>query len=104
MVADASIILTATVVETTLLAAQGVGVFADLASIHLQNSGVATVVTIRSSLAGSQVYTIQMPTLSNYNLQLPVPRKQATANSAWTAQCSIASTSVTIGAVFVLNS
>lgn len=92
-----------TTTETTLIAAGGAGVFRDLVSLVLSNESAAeTRVDIRDSSAGTIRYSVDLAADGGGAvINLPVPHPQATANNAWTAQLSAASSTVYISAITV---
>lgn len=96
----------ASTAETTIVAAQGSGIFANLYGLTITNNGAATMgVTIRDVAAGTAVLVFQVPATDTRGLMLDVSSAipQATANSAWTATCTPNATSVDITALYFLD-
>jgi len=90
--------------ETTLLAAQGAGIFADLTHLSIFNSSATTVnVELRSVSGGSTTMVFTVPAGGGVVLPFPVPVPQATANSAWSVQASGSVSVLNINAVFTLE-
>lgn len=90
--------LTATT-ETTIAAAVA-SVFNDLYSLVITNTSATGVrVDFRTVAAGAVVFSVWIPATTSLVLPMTVPFKQATVNTAWTAQLSAAVTDVRITAV-----
>lgn len=89
--------LTATT-ETTIVAATA-AIFNDLRGLILTNtSATATRVDFRTVAAGAVVFSVWLPATTTLTVALPVVAKQATVNTAWTAQLGTAVTDVRITA------
>lgn len=94
---EATITLTASVAETTLLAAGAAGVFHDVYMLMLTNTSVtATEVVIRDVTAGGIARSFWVPAQSTVGISLTKPLRQATAANNWTAQCTTSVSSVKI--------
>jgi hypothetical protein len=92
-----------TTAETTLVPAVA-AVFNDIYSITIANtSASAVMVDFRTVAAGAVVESVLVPASSTIQLNPAVPYKQATVNTAWTAQLSAAVTDVRISARVVRN-
>lgn len=102
---DATLTLTTTTTETSLLAASA-STFNDLYGLIVVNTSVtAAEISFRDVLAGSVRFTIYVPAGETRGFMLPESAawKQATVNTAWTAQSSASVTSIKIHALFVKN-
>jgi len=92
-----------TTAETTLVAAVA-AVFTDIYSITIANTSATGVrVDFRTVAAGAIVESVWIPATTTLQLNPYVPYKQATVNTAWTAQLSAAVTDVRISARVVRN-
>lgn len=92
-----------TTTETTLVPAVA-AVFNDIYSITIANTSASAVrVDFRTVAAGAVVESVLVPATSTIQLNPAVPYKQATVNTAWTAQLSAAVTDVRISARVVRN-
>jgi hypothetical protein len=88
--------------QTNLLAAQGVGVFADLISLTVTTeSGTATTVSLSD---GTTTYKIEIPATVGQGAHLawPVPIPATSSNTAWTVTSS-ATVTLDFIAEFILN-
>jgi hypothetical protein len=84
--------------ETTIVAATA-AIFNDLRAVNIANTSATAVrVDFRHVAAGAVVFSVQVPAGDTRTLELPVIAKQATVNTAWTAQLSAAVTDVRITA------
>lgn len=93
--------------ETTIVSAQGSGVFADPYLILIGNSSTtAATVTIKSSSAGATVMAITVPgqAVQGFSGQVDGALPQPTANLPWTATSNQAVSTLTITTAFVKNS
>lgn len=89
-----------TTTETTLIAAGGAGVFNDITDLIVANKSVTdTVVQIRSVTAGAVILEIAVKAGTTEMVAPTGMLKQATANTAWTAQLTVAVTDVRITAI-----
>jgi len=97
-VSQNNITLTSTT-ETSLLAAVA-SLFQDITEMTLTNTSASpTRVDIRTVTAGAVVLSINMVAGATVHLAWKTGLKQATVNTAWTAQCSAAVTDLRITAV-----
>lgn len=94
--------LTASTAETTIIPAIA-STFNDLTGLVITNSGVATVVTIRETTAGNPVFVIPLAATTDRVVISDMFLPQTTVNTNWTAQCSVASTSVVITCTYDKN-
>lgn len=84
--------------ETTIVAAVA-SIFNDLRGMVITNtSATGTRVDIRTVAAGTVVFSVWVPATTTITVSLPVVAKQATVNTAWTAQLGTAVTDVRITA------
>lgn len=84
--------------ETTIVAATA-SIFNDLRALIVTNTSATGVrVDFRTVAAGSVVFSVQVPAGDTRTIELPVVARQATVNTAWTAQLSAAVTDVRITA------
>lgn len=75
--------------ETTIIPAQGSGVFADLVGIMVTNTGSTfTAVTVRDTPNGGTIFAVLIPAGEMRGAIFSTPVPQTTANNAWTAQLS----------------
>lgn len=89
--------LTATT-ETTIVAAVS-AIFNDLRALLITNtSATGTRVDFRHVAAGTVVFSVWVPATTTLPVTLPVVARQATVNTAWTAQLGTAVTDVRITA------
>lgn len=98
--------LSNTTAETTIVTAGAAGVFNDLYGLILANTGATTTkVDIRDVAAGTIIATIEVPTLETRGFMLSVDSglSQTTAASAWTAQCTAATTAMEVTALYAVN-
>ena len=87
--------------ETTIVAATA-AIFNDLRAVLITNTSATGVrVDFRTVAAGSVVFSWWIPANSSDTVNLPVVAKQATVNTAWTAQLSAAVTDVRITAFVI---
>lgn len=96
--------LSNTTSETTIVTAGAAGVFNDLYGLILANSGATTTkVDIRDVTAGTIIATIEAPTGETRGFMLPAGSgfAQTTAASAWTAQCTAATTAIEVTALYI---
>lgn len=91
--------------ETNLIAAGGAGVFRDLVQLILSNESATEVrVDFRDVTAGVVLFSLDLyPDGGGAVVPFRVPWPQATANSAWTMQCSAGVSTVYASALFVEN-
>jgi hypothetical protein len=83
--------------ETTLLAAQGAGIFADLTLLVITNSSATPVsISFRSATGGSVRMVVTVAARGGIVMPFPCPFKQTTANNNWTAQLSAVVSSIDI--------
>lgn len=100
----ASITLTSTTTETTLLAAGAAGVFRDIYRLTITNtSATATAVTIRDVTASgvAEIYYLAAGETKGFSGPIDAADVQGTAASTWSAQCSVSVASVQICARYV---
>lgn len=84
--------------ETTIVAAVA-SIFNDLRAVIITNtSALPTRVDFRNVAAGAVVFSVWVPATTTLPVILPVVAKQATVNTAWTAQLGTAVTDVRITA------
>ncbi len=98
---DTSTTITSSTGATTIVAAQGAGVFADLTSLIISNSaGTATLVTL-SDGTKSRIFSIA----ATGGIVIPFarPLKHSTANTAWTLTCGTSVASIYVVAQFEKN-
>jgi hypothetical protein len=96
---DNNAITLSSTTETTLVAAV-TAIFQDVYSLHFSNTSASpTRVDIRDSAAGTVRFSVQLVANQSYTWTSPLPLKQATVNTAWTAQLSAAVTDVRITSV-----
>lgn len=103
--ADAALTLTASTTETTLIAAIA-ATFNDLYGLIVTNiSATACEVIFRDVAAGTARFSIHVPAGDTRGFMLPesAAYKQATVNTAWTAQCVTSVSSIKINALYVKN-
>jgi hypothetical protein len=87
--------LTATT-ETTIVAATA-AIFNDVRALLITNtSATGTRIDFRTVAAGAVVFSVWIPATTTLSIELPIAAKQATVNTAWTAQLSAAVTDVRI--------
>lgn len=102
---DAALTLTSTTTETSLIAAVA-STFIDLYGLIVANiSATATEVVFRDVTAGTARFSIMVPAGETRGFMLPesAAYKQATVNTAWTAQCGTSVASIKISALYVKN-
>lgn len=102
---DAPLTLTSTTTETTLIAAVA-STFIDVYGLIVTNiSATATEVIFRDVTAGTARFSIMVPAgeTRGFMLSESAAYKQATVNTAWTAQCVTSVASVKINALYVKN-
>lgn len=102
---DAPLTLTATTTETTLIAAVA-STFLDVYGVIVTNtSATACEVVFRDVTAGTPRFSIEVPPTDTRGFMLPesAAYKQATVNTAWTAQCGTSVSSIKISALYVKN-
>ena len=103
LVVDNNITLTTTT-ETSLLAAGAAGVFHDLVTLIAANTSATGVrMDLRDATAGTVLMSLWIPATDTRGFNLTVPKPQAAAATAWTAQLSAAVTDVRIYALAVKN-
>lgn len=103
--ADATITLTSTTSETTLVAAIA-STFNDVYGLIIENtSATATEVSFRDTTGGTVRFNFYVPAGDTRGFMLPESAawKQATVNTNWTAQCGTSVASVKIAAMYVKN-
>ena len=84
--------------ETTIVAAVA-SIFNDLRGLLITNtSATGTRIDFRTVAAGTVVLSVYVPPTTTITVALPVVAKQATVNTAWTAQLGTAVTDVRITA------
>jgi hypothetical protein len=84
--------------ETTVVAAVA-SIFNDLRALIITNtSATGTRVDFRHVAAGTVVFSVWVPATTTLTVTLPVVARQATVNTAWTAQLGTAVTDVRITA------
>jgi hypothetical protein len=84
--------------ETTIVAAVA-SIFNDLRGLVITNtSATGTRVDFRHVAAGTVVFSVWVPATTTITVPLPVVARQATVNTAWTAQLGTAVTDVRITA------
>jgi hypothetical protein len=84
--------------ETTIISAVA-AIFNDLRAVIITNtSALPTRVDFRTVAAGAVVFSVWVPATTTLPLILPVVARQATVNTAWTAQLGTAVTDVRITA------
>lgn len=87
-----------TTAETTIVAAVA-AIFNDLRALIIANtSATATRIDFRTVAAGSVVFSVNVVAGETKFIELPIAAKQATVNTAWTAQLATAVTDVRITA------
>lgn len=102
---DAALTLTSTTTETSLIAAVA-STFIDVYGLIVTNiSATATEVIFRDVTAGTPRFSIMVPAgdTRGFMLSESAAYKQATVNTAWTAQCVTSVASVKISALYVKN-
>lgn len=98
------ITLDSTTTETTLLAAAGANVYADLCEISIDNSsGTGSFVHVRDVTSGTIRRSFYLTAGASIQRVFKVPLKQTTANSAWTVTAGTSVSKLTISATFALN-
>lgn len=104
LVADATITLAASVVETTLVPATA-NEFHDLTTVVVTNTSptVDTRVDFRDATGGTVRFSLFVPAKQTVGFTLPTPRPQAAVNTNWTAQCATSTTDVRIFAQYIRN-
>lgn len=103
--ADAALTLTASTSETTVIAAVA-STFLDVyGAIVVNTSATACEVVFRDVTAGTPRFSIQVPAGETRGFMLPSSDayKQATVNTAWTAQCGTSVSSIKINLLYVKN-
>jgi hypothetical protein len=103
--ADQATTITSSTTETTIVTAVA-STFCDLYGLIVTNtSATATEVVFRDVTAGTARFSIQVPAGDTRGFMLPesAAYKQATVNTAWTAQCSASVASIKINALYVKN-
>lgn len=91
--------------ETTIITAVA-STFLDLYGLIIENtSGAACEVSFRDVTAGSVRFAFEIPAGDTRGFMLPesAAYKQATVNTAWTAQCSTSVAAIKISALYVKN-
>jgi hypothetical protein len=84
--------------ETTIVAAVA-SIFNDLRAVVITNTSATGVrVDFRTVTAGTVVFSVWVPATTTITVNLPVVARQATVNTAWTAQLGTAVTDVRITA------
>ncbi len=102
---EASITITSSTAETTLIAAVA-STFLDLYGLILSNtSATATEVTIRDATGAGTARSFMVPAgdMRGFMLSEGAALKQATVNNNWTAQCTTSVASLKIDALYVKN-
>jgi len=103
--ADQTTTITASTTETTIVTAIA-STFIDVYGVILANTGsTATSVTIRDVIAGTSRGQVYVPAGDTRGFMLPIDAawKQATVNTAWTAQCSASTSSLVVTVLYVKN-
>jgi|GEM_PF-1415316 len=103
--ADQTTTITASTTETTIVTAIA-STFIDVYGVILANTGsTATSVTIRDVTAGTSRGQVYVPAGDTRGFMLPIDAawKQATVNTAWTAQCSASTSSLVVTILYVKN-
>jgi len=98
--------ITSSTAETTIVAAAGAGVFADLYALILSNrSATGIYVTIKDATAGTTRAVIYAPAndVRGFALDAGSAIPQAAANANWTATCSASIASLEVTALYVRN-
>lgn len=104
LVTESVTTITSSVAETTILAAGGTNVFHDVFMITLANSSASgTLVTIRDVTGAGTARVVYVPPTNTITIEPPVPMKQGTANSAWTATCGTSVASLYVAVLAVKN-
>lgn len=97
LIASNAITLTASVAETTLLAAGGAGIFHDLALLIISNSSATDArIDIRDATGGAVKLQVFVKAQSTEVVSFPIPQPQAAGNQNWTAQSSASVSSIHI--------
>jgi hypothetical protein len=90
--------------ETTIVTAGGAGVFNDVYSLILANTGaVTTEVDIRRSTGGAVIVTFEVPAADTRGFMLPwtSAKKQLVAANNWTATCTAGTTSMEVSVDYI---
>jgi hypothetical protein len=102
--AQSNTVITSSAAETTIIAAGGAGVFNDISAMFITNtSAVATQIDFRDVTAGTIRFSVWSPANSTTPVNPITYITQTTANNVWTAQCSSATSTVSIFAQVVKN-
>lgn len=103
--ADQATTITSSTTETTIVTAIA-STFNDLYGLIVTNtSATACEVVFRDVTAGTARFSIHVPATDTRGFMLPesAAYKQATVNTAWTAQCGTSVASIKINALYVKN-
>lgn len=98
--------LSNTTAETTVVTAGTSGVFNDVFSVILANTGAtSTKVDLRDSTAGAVIATLYVPAGETRGFTLPAGSgyTQTTAANNWTAQCGSATTAMEVSVIYIQN-
>lgn len=88
--------------ETTIVTAGASGVFNDISSITLTNTGAsATKVTVKDATAGTTRWIGYVPAGDMRGIAFPIPLPQAAAANNWTATCGTATTALEVSVSYV---
>jgi hypothetical protein len=97
LMTDATVTISASTAETTILASGGAGVFHDLTCVIVSNtSATATRVDFRSATSGSVRFSLYIPAGDTRGVVFSVPLPQTSAANNWTAQSSASVTDLRI--------
>lgn len=103
LVGDQKATLSNTTAEATIVTAVA-STFLDVYAFLFANSGASTTkVDIRDTTGGAIRATFEVPTLETRGIVLPIPMKQGTVNTNWTAQCTTATTALEVTTFYVKN-
>lgn len=105
LVGTANITLSATTVETTLIAAAA-SVFNDLVMVVVSNTSTSTNTRIdfRDATGGTIIFSLMsIGGAPPVGFAPPVPIPQSAVNTNWTAQCATSTTDIRIFAVYAKN-
>jgi predicted membrane protein len=105
LMGDATITLTSTVTETTLIAAVA-STFNDVYGVIIENiSATVCEVSFRDTTAGTIRFNIEVPANDTRGFMLPPGGgfNQATVNTNWTAQCGTSVASIKITVLYTKN-
>lgn len=96
--------ISASTAETTILA-QAASTFHDIVLLTIANTSASTTTRIdfRDTTGGSVMFSLFSPAGSTIGFAPPVPVKQTTVNTNWTAQCGTSTTDIRIFVQAVKN-